>query len=78
MPTMTATMTPKMMPTLDGRHGRQHRPKSEFRTRAALCVMAMVLAAGASAAPCAAQPSGGGICIDPDIEFPVPCDEDED
>lgn len=25
-----------------------------------------------------AQPSGGEICIDPDIEFPVACDDDDD
>lgn len=40
-----------------------------------LLVAMMLTAASLSAV---AQPSDGGICIDPDIEFPVPCDEDDD
>ncbi len=45
-----------------------------------LCLLA-VLASMQFAAPCqpaAAEPTDGKICIDPDIEFPVPCDEDDD
>ncbi len=61
-----------------GRHCRWRCPHNDWRLRAGSFIIATMVALVAFAGASAARPSDGGICIDPDIEFPVPCDDDED
>lgn len=43
-----------------------------------IMVLTVLLLSLASAPASARVNEDGGLCWDPDIEFPVPCDEDED
>lgn len=42
-----------------------------------LMIAATILGAASHRAAVRAQVHDGGICIDPDVEFPVACDEDD-
>lgn len=45
-------------------------------TRVAVTIALMVFAV--LPVPCRVQDEDAGLCVDPTIEFPVPCDEDEE